>query len=328
MGKKTSANKEGLYGLKGPKDNADPHLAEEQARNAGMLGFLKQSEGSHIASIFGRDTALGQDSSSVLGGLIGNQVGAAYGAGGLALWGTGTGGGGTGEGTIGALGGRRAAAPDVQQGEATVQGSLDKEIIRRIVRRHINEVRYCYQQELANFPGLQGRVVVRFTIGGNGDVIASVLQSSTVANGTLENCIVQTVHRWQFPYPHGGRIIISYPFVLTPGDGVTARDPIADALAILGGDGSIIERVERASARLGRRPISRAEVLAWTIQRRGPGFQTSLLVARLLRLARRDHDAVRVLSESAGAAPQPIAAELRAIGAPGDAAEVLRLAKR
>jgi hypothetical protein len=35
-----------------------------------------------------------------------------------------------------------------------------------------------------------------------------------------------------------------------------------------------------------------------------------------------------VLSESAGAAPQPIAAELRAIAAPGDAAEVLRLAMR
>ena len=65
MGKKTSKNKEGLYGLKGPKDNPDPHLAkklaEEQAKNAGMLGVLKATEGSHIASIFGRDSALGND---------------------------------------------------------------------------------------------------------------------------------------------------------------------------------------------------------------------------------------------------------------------------
>ena len=76
MGKKTSKNKEGLYGLKGPKDNPDPHLAkklaEEQAKNAGILGVLKQTEGSHIASIFGRDTALGNDAPDVLGGLIGN----------------------------------------------------------------------------------------------------------------------------------------------------------------------------------------------------------------------------------------------------------------
>ena len=65
MGKKTSKNKEGLYGLKGPKDNPDPHLAkklaEEQAKNAGILGVLKLTEGSHIASIFGRDSALGND---------------------------------------------------------------------------------------------------------------------------------------------------------------------------------------------------------------------------------------------------------------------------
>ena len=76
MGKKTSKNKEGLYGLKGPKDNPDPHLAkklaEEQAKNAGILGVLKQTEGSHIASIFGRDSALGNDAADVLGGLIGN----------------------------------------------------------------------------------------------------------------------------------------------------------------------------------------------------------------------------------------------------------------
>src|SRR5262249_15607662 len=95
MGKKTSKNKEGLYGLKGPKDNPDPHLAkklaEEQAKNAGILGVLKQTEGSHIASIFGRDTALGNDAQDVLGGLIGNQIGEAYGVGGLGLVGTGSG---------------------------------------------------------------------------------------------------------------------------------------------------------------------------------------------------------------------------------------------
>src|SRR5262249_32151905 len=50
---------------------------------------------------FGRDTALGSDSADVLGGLVGTEVGEAYGVGGLGLVGTGRGGGGTGEGTIG-----------------------------------------------------------------------------------------------------------------------------------------------------------------------------------------------------------------------------------
>ena len=248
MGKKTSKNKEGLYGLKGPKDNPDPHLAkklaEEQAKNAGILGVLKQSEGSHIASIFGRDSALGSDASDVLGGLVGNQIGEAYGVGGLGLVGTGSGGGGTGEGTIGlgnlgtigkgggggngsgygrgagGLGGRRAKAPDVIPGTANVRGSLDKEIIRRIIRRHINEVKYCYEQELTKKPNLGGRIMVQFTIAASGQVIASVLQNSTMSNAKVENCTVQAVRRWEFPKPLGGGIVIvSYPFVLTPAGG-------------------------------------------------------------------------------------------------------------
>jgi len=248
MGKKTSKNKEGLYGLKGPKDNPDPHLAkklaEEQAKNAGILGVLKMNEGSHIASIFGRDTALGNDADDVLGGLIGNQIGEAYGVGGLGLVGTGSGGGGTGEGTIGlgnlgtigkgggggngsgygrgagGLGGRRAHAPDVIPGQAAVRGSLDKEIIRRIIRRHINEVKYCYEQELTKKPELGGRIMVQFTIAASGQVIASVLQNSTMSNARVENCTVQAVRRWEFPKPLGGGIVIvSYPFVLTPAGG-------------------------------------------------------------------------------------------------------------
>jgi TonB family protein len=248
MGKKTSKNKEGLYGLKGPKDNPDPHLAkklaEEEAKQAGILGVLKMNEGSHLASIFGRDTALGNDPSDVLGGLIGNQIGEAYGVGGLGLVGTGSGGGGTGEGTIGlgnlgtigkgggggsgsgygrgagGLGGRRARAPDVIPGQANVRGSLDKEIIRRIIRRHINEVKYCYEQELLKKPDLGGRVVVQFTISASGQVVASVLQNSTMGNARVENCTVQAVRRWEFPKPLGGGIVIvSYPFVLTPAGG-------------------------------------------------------------------------------------------------------------
>ncbi len=248
MGKKTSKNKEGLYGLKGPKDNPDPHLAkklaEEQAKNAGILGVLKMNEGSHIASIFGRDSALGNDAADVLGGLVGNAIGEAYGVGGLGLVGTGSGGGGTGEGTIGlgnlgtigkgggggngsgygrgagGLGGRRAHAPDVIPGQANVRGSLDKEIIRRIIRRHINEVKYCYEQELTKKPELGGRIMVQFTIAASGQVIASVLQNSTMGNARVENCTVQAVRRWEFPKPLGGGIVIvSYPFVLTPAGG-------------------------------------------------------------------------------------------------------------
>ena len=337
-------------------------LAEEQARNAGILGVLKQTEGSHIAAEFGRDSALGNDPQDVLGGLIGSQLGSANGVAGL---GTGVGGGGTGEGTVGlgnlgtigkggsggngsgygrgagGLGGRRARASDVVPGVATVRGHLDKEIIRRIIRRHINEVKYCYDQALVKQPGLGGRIVVQFTIAASGVVIASTLQSSTVGSAAVENCTVQAVHRWEFPAPIGGGLVmVSYPFVLTPqGAGSEERSTgpaqsggvvpsrSVEALSTLR-EGADAAHIERIASLLGLRRVSSAEALAWTINRRGGSFETHLLVARLLERSKRHRDAVRVLTESMPGALDSIAAELEASGAHADALELRRLSKR
>ena len=57
--------------------------------------------------------------------------------------------------------------------------------------------------------------VNQFTISGTGQVLASVVQSSTMNNPTVEQCVAQAVRRWEFPKPEGGGIVIvSYPFVL------------------------------------------------------------------------------------------------------------------
>jgi hypothetical protein len=250
MGKKTSREKTGLYGLKGPKDTPNPQLAKRLAKDAastaGVLGLLRSPSGSHLASIFGRDRALGQDAVNALGGLIGDQIGEAYGIGGLGLTGTGRGGGGTGEGTIGLdttgtlgkgggggggagygrgvgrLTGRRIPLPPrvlkgprVVAGRAAVRGTLSKEIIRRVIRQHINEVKYCYQRELQSNPGLYGRLIVQFTISGMGKVVVSRVARSTLGNSNVETCIAQAVRRWPFPRPQGGGIVVvTYPFVL------------------------------------------------------------------------------------------------------------------
>ena len=105
-------------------------------------------------------------------------------------------------------------APDAP---SSVQGTLDKEVIRGVIRSHIDEVKQCYEQELPLQPGLRGRIMVQFTIAASGQVIASVLQNSTMGNARVENCTVQAVRRWEFPHPPGGSlVIVSYPFVLTP----------------------------------------------------------------------------------------------------------------
>src|SRR5262249_32797167 len=57
-------------------------------------------------------------------------------------------------------------------------GQLDKEIVRRVIRQHLNEVKYCYEQELVRTPTLAGRLLVGFTIAADGRVLAAVTETA------------------------------------------------------------------------------------------------------------------------------------------------------
>jgi hypothetical protein len=239
MGDPKSKKPSGRYAIAG--DGKDMHLGKEQAaeriRTTGFLGVLGKAAGSQFTSIFGRDTAVGDAQEDIMGNLLAADLGNGFGFRGLGLTGTGYGGGGAGLGTIGigkynTLGGgyghdRHIGALDrkpehkvrgVIPGVVTTKGSLDKEIIRRIVRAHMNEVKFCYEKELATKTGLGGRVSLQFIISGNGQVISSFVQSTTMNNIRVESCVAGAVKRWSFPKPDGGGIaIVSYPFNFVSG---------------------------------------------------------------------------------------------------------------
>jgi TonB family protein len=111
------------------------------------------------------------------------------------------------------------AAPGAEgadPGTAKPKGSMDKEIIAKVVRERMPEVKTCYERELAEKPELKGRVVVKFTIGLEGKVVTSVLERSTLGVPRAENCIVQAIKGWEFPRPADGDVEVSYPFVFEP----------------------------------------------------------------------------------------------------------------
>jgi TonB family protein len=198
------------------------------------------------AEVFKNQSALGPEAETFLGAMEARTIASSFGLGGLGSVGTGEGGGGTGEhtyglgglGTLGKYGSgvgpgsgpgtgygvgvgklrtHKTITPDVLPGVASVRGSLDKDIIRRIVRRHINEVKYCYDQALARQPKLDGRMVAQFTIAGSGQVLASAVASSTLGSPAVEMCVTKAIMRWQFPAPDkGGLAIVSYPFQFSP----------------------------------------------------------------------------------------------------------------
>ena len=109
---------------------------------------------------------------------------------------------------------KRSTNARVVAGRAQTRGSLDREVIRRVIRRHFNEIRFCYQKGLQQNPRLYGRVVLRFTIDRQGKVASAMVQNSTMKHRGVESCMAKAAMRWRFPAPRGGIVVVSYPFVM------------------------------------------------------------------------------------------------------------------
>ncbi len=204
----------------------------EIAENAGVLGALR--DGSELDGVFG-SSGLSSDIAGGIGGLIGAK-GTQIGSGGLGSRGSGLGGGGTADG-LGGLGtkGRGSGASGYGSGgghfgakgtggigqiggDPIILGALDKSLIDAVIKRNMNQIRYCYQRELTKSPDLGGKIVVKFVIAKDGTVSSASTKSSTMGNPAVEQCINGRFLRFQFPQPKGGGIVIvSYPFLFAPG---------------------------------------------------------------------------------------------------------------
>ena len=98
-------------------------------------------------------------------------------------------------------------------------GGLTAEEIDRVVKARAGIFRACYQKELNHTPGIGGKLIIHFKIGGDGTVQAgntATSGGSTLRNDTVEQCIKSNVNRLKFP-AKGGIANVNYPFVFTQG---------------------------------------------------------------------------------------------------------------
>ena len=92
-------------------------------------------------------------------------------------------------------------------------GSLDKEVIRAVIRAHVDEVRACYDAIGLVQPSARGRMAIKFGISPSGAVQTSCLVSSDLRAPSAEACVLERALNWRFPAPEGGGwVIVTYPF--------------------------------------------------------------------------------------------------------------------
>ncbi|HWB77990.1 MAG TPA: AgmX/PglI C-terminal domain-containing protein, partial [Nannocystaceae bacterium] len=113
-----------------------------------------------------------------------------------------------------------AAVPTVKMSPPTVSGSLDKDIVRRIVRAHINEVRHCYNQTLVVDEKLRGELEMTFAVTPAGATDKVAVSSSTLPGPLgkrMGECTTKAIRRWKFPAPPDGKpVAVTFPFALAP----------------------------------------------------------------------------------------------------------------
>lgn len=224
--------KQGRMAVKG-----DPSKKEIAKSALNKLFGGGKGAGGNRSYLFGSG-GLGGELKGALGGVTGSHVGDARGLGGLGTRGVGGGGGGlsmnsvglgalgthgrgTGDGSgtgygegAGRLGRRAKRDINISPGTPVIMGSLDKEIIHRVIRSHMNQIRYCYEKELQRSPGLFGKVATEFVISAQGSVSRVDIKEASLQNAEVHRCIQAKIRTWRFPKPKGGGIVIvKYPFI-------------------------------------------------------------------------------------------------------------------
>lgn len=89
--------------------------------------------------------------------------------------------------------------------ETVVLGSMDPDVIRRILLDHLPQFRYCYQKELERTGAeASGVIKLNFSIGASGGVTQAGVDGSSALPTDVKKCVVGVLKGINFPEPVGG----------------------------------------------------------------------------------------------------------------------------
>lgn len=95
----------------------------------------------------------------------------------------------------------------------SIQGGMSREMVKRVIDQHLDEIQYCYESALLENSAVMGRIVYEWKILMSGQVGEVRIVSSTVNSHLIHDCIKEAIKTWQFPKPVGSEVLVSYPFV-------------------------------------------------------------------------------------------------------------------
>jgi hypothetical protein len=96
--------------------------------------------------------------------------------------------------------------PSVRAAKPVVSCQPCAAIIERIIRAHMREIRYCYEQSLQRNSRLEGELMLTLRIAKRGGAPTEVAAESAMPAADLERCAERRMSRWVFPeLPHDSK---------------------------------------------------------------------------------------------------------------------------
>lgn len=90
-----------------------------------------------------------------------------------------------------------------------VKGSLDREVLQRVIRQHMARFKVCYERHLRDHPDAPARPPrVEFRVTADGSTAGVVVASG---DPDLDACLARQLESMRFPPPAEGEIHITYP---------------------------------------------------------------------------------------------------------------------
>lgn len=98
---------------------------------------------------------------------------------------------------------------------ADFSSNIDKDAIRRLIRKNKRALAGCYDRALTQNKNLNGKVVLSWKIINGGKMISPKVKSTTLNNAQVERCIISRLMVLTFPDPGPDEIaeVAAYPFV-------------------------------------------------------------------------------------------------------------------
>ena len=121
--------------------------------------------------------------------------------------------GNSGSGT-GGLGNKGKVGINIGGSGAEISGTIDREAIRRVIRKNRRQIKACYDRELNRNKDLYGKLVLEWNIEEKGIVTQAKVKTSSLGSKVVANCIISRLRTWRFPEPPEDQVAhVVYPFV-------------------------------------------------------------------------------------------------------------------